>query len=95
MAAGLSVGMGGLAAGYAIGIVGDYVSHIETLCFYSNLTFLYINTSICTFIYIYIVCSRICQRKSFVRYYGFDLDFCRSSWPLWIDCRSYFERQGR
>jgi F0F1-type ATP synthase membrane subunit c/vacuolar-type H+-ATPase subunit K len=26
LAAGLSVGMGGLAAGYAIGIVGDYVS---------------------------------------------------------------------
>lgn len=28
LAAGLSVGMGGLAAGYAIGIVGDYVSLI-------------------------------------------------------------------
>lgn len=31
LAAGLSVGMGGLAAGYAIGIVGDYVSPAD-LC---------------------------------------------------------------
>lgn len=31
LAAGLSVGMGGLAAGYAIGIVGDYVSYIRLI----------------------------------------------------------------
>lgn len=32
LAAGLSVGMGGLAAGYAIGIVGDYVSLVRSRC---------------------------------------------------------------
>jgi V-type H+-transporting ATPase proteolipid subunit len=47
LAAGLSVGMGGLAAGYAIGIVGDYVSNMNRMFYTLSNIFLKVCSWIC------------------------------------------------
>lgn len=71
LGAGLSVGFGGLAAGYAIGVVGDYVSREKKSKLHNG------NRLICFFFAS--VCSRLRARNPAFRYHGSDSYFCRSS----------------
>ena len=71
LAAGLSVGLAGLAAGYTIGMVGDAVSSSMIPGGGSVLT----GSSGRAIIH---------AAAESVRGYGFDTDIWRGSWSLWV-----------
>lgn len=71
LGAGLSVGLTGLAAGYAIGVVGDAVSTSQRT---NGMTKL-IQPPGCSIVYVTV---------THIRGHGFDLDFRRGSWVIWV-----------
>lgn len=79
LAAGMSVGLTGVAAGYTIGVVGDAV---RTCSRQSGL----LNTNGIS------GCSRIHATIPSVCWNDFDPDFRRSPWSLWV---SVSESDGR
>jgi hypothetical protein len=71
LAAGLSVGLTGLAAGYAIGVVGDVVSFDCTERAIS-IFLLHLGGAV-----IHVAIKNFCG-------HGFDIDFCRGSGFVWV-----------
>ena len=69
MAAGLSVGLTGLAAGYAIGIVGDMVCPKTA---FNNILLTWLGR------------ARVHATVEDIRWHGADSDFCGSPRTIWV-----------